>query len=140
VFAEYIAAFEAFDLDRIAAIHAEDATFEEVPTGTIREGREAIRAHIEAFTQGFSDLTVAYTSAFARGGWAAGEWVVRGRYTGALEGLPPGAGQEIEVRGVDILELGEERVQHVRGYADFLALLTQIGAFGQDGGGATPAG
>ena len=141
VVAEYIAAFEAFDLDRIIAIHTEDATFEEVPTGTIREGRDAIRAHLAAFTSAFSDLTVDYTSAFASGTWAAGEWVVRGRYTGTLEGLPPGEGQEVSVRGVDIFELEGAFVRHVREYADFLALLMQVGAFGEgDAEAATPAG
>jgi steroid delta-isomerase-like uncharacterized protein len=142
VVTEYVDAFETFDLERIMATHDENVVFEEIPTGTVIEGHDAVRAHYEAYAEAFSDITVQYANVFGAGSFAAGEWSFSARYTDDLEGFPPAEGQEFTVRGVDILELEGDRVTAIREYADLLGLLVQIGALPgfEEGEEATPAG
>jgi steroid delta-isomerase-like uncharacterized protein len=99
VLQQFIAAQEARDLDRLLALHSEDAVVEEVPTGMVYEGREAIRGYFETFYAAFPDATMRYTNVFAGEAWAAAEWTFRGTYIGQLPDLPPGEGQPLTVRG-----------------------------------------
>lgn len=128
VVAEYIAAFEAGDIDRVIATLDEDVIFEEVPTGTILTGRDAIRTHYQTFFTAVSDIAIQYTSAFASGDQAAGEWMFRGRYIGQIPELPRGTGQALVLRGADFIEVAGDRIHRYREYYDFYAFLVQLGA------------
>jgi steroid delta-isomerase-like uncharacterized protein len=136
VLQEFIAAQEAKDLDRLLALHAEDAVVEEVPTGVVYEGRDAIRGYFEAFYAAFPDATLHYTNAFATDTWAAAEWTFSGIYTGQFPDLPPGEGQPLTIRGVDIIALAGDRVRGGRIYYDLYGFLVQLGALPAPG---TPA-
>lgn len=125
---EYVAAFEAWDLDRVLETLATDVVFEDMATGEVVEGRDGIQAHYQVFTDAFSDIAPRYTSLFASGDWAAGEWAFTARYTGQMPMAPPGTGQEIAMRGVDVIELANGQIQRYREYYDLLGLLTQLGA------------
>jgi steroid delta-isomerase-like uncharacterized protein len=124
---EFFAAFEALDPDRIVATLAEDAALEEVPTGLVREGRDAFRAYLEEFFAAFSDATLHYADAFAAEAWAAGEWTFSGRYTGQLPDLPSGEGQPLTIRGVDVIAVADGQIRSGREYYDLCSLLAQVG-------------
>ncbi|MGH2561161.1 MAG: ester cyclase [Thermomicrobiales bacterium] len=127
VMQEYIAAWDALDADRLAATYAEDAVSENMATGFVLEGREAIRAYYTALFAGFEDLSVPTTNAFATGGWAAAEWTFSGRHTGQVPGWPPPSGNPVTLRGVGILALADGQIRGGRDYFDAYGLLVQLG-------------
>jgi steroid delta-isomerase-like uncharacterized protein len=135
----FIAAQEARDLDRLLALHAEDAAVEEVPTGIVYEGREAIREYFEGFYAAFPDATMHYTNALASDAWAAAEWTFSGTYTGQLPDLPPGEGQPLTVRGVDIIVLAGDQVRGGRVYYDLYGFLVQLGILPPPAAATPPA-
>jgi steroid delta-isomerase-like uncharacterized protein len=136
VLQEYIAVQEANDLDRLVGLHAEDAIVEEVPTGIVYEGRDAIRAYFEAFKAAFPDSTLHYTNTFATDTWATAEWTFSGTYTGQLPDFPPGEGQPLTIRGVDVIILAGDHVRGGRVYYDLYGFLAQLGMLPASG---TPA-
>ena len=96
----YVAALNAHDPARVAALYAEDATVEQmVQDGSHLRGRAAIQDWVASNLQGVPDLTVTTESVIAQGkqiGWA---WAYRGAYTGQYPGLPAGQGQPIDLHG-----------------------------------------
>jgi steroid delta-isomerase-like uncharacterized protein len=135
----FIAAQEARDLDRLLALHAEDAVVEEVPTGVVYAGRDAIRGYFETFYAAFPDATMHYTNAFAAEAWAGAEWTFSGTYTGQLPDLPPGAGQPLTIRGVDIVAFAGDRVRGGRVYYDLYGFLVQLGVLPPPAAATPPA-
>jgi steroid delta-isomerase-like uncharacterized protein len=126
-------AFEAGDFDALVAAVSEDVVVENVAFGERSEGRDAVREGYIQLYAAFDEVTTDYSAVFGGSGFGAGEWTFRGKYTGQLEGLPPGAGQDVTIRGVDIYEYDDEFVTMVREYTDNLSFLTQMGAFDEEG-------
>ncbi len=125
---EWAAAWsELDDGTRLAALYTDDATHEEVPSGTIFSGPDAIGGYAQSHFTAFPDVGLDLTLAFRSGDWAAAEWVYGGTYTGSLPGLPPGAGQPFSVRGTAIFELQGEKIRRSASYFDFYTLLVQLG-------------
>jgi steroid delta-isomerase-like uncharacterized protein len=112
---------------RLAALYTDEATHEEVPSGTVFTGPEAIGGYAKSHFEAFPDVALDLTSAFTSGNWAAAEWVYGGTYTGSLPGLPPGAGQPFSVRGTAIFELDGGKIRRSASYFDFYSLLVQLG-------------
>ena len=54
------------------------------------------------------------------------EWVMRGTNSGSFMGLPP-TGKTIDLPGIDIIEIGTEGIQSIRGYFDSKAIPEQLG-------------
>jgi steroid delta-isomerase-like uncharacterized protein len=136
---EWAAAWsEHDDGSRLAALYNDDATHEEVPSGTVFSGPEAIAGYAQSHFAAFPDVALELTSAFTSGDWAAAEWVYGGTYTGSLPGLPPGSGQPFSVRGTAIFELEDGKIRRSASYFDFYSLLVQLGVLPAPGA-ATPA-
>jgi steroid delta-isomerase-like uncharacterized protein len=139
VLQEWAAAWsEHDDGTRLAALYTADATHEEVPSGTVFSGPEAIADYAQSHFAAFPDVMLELSSAFVAGDWAAAEWVYAGTYTGSLPGLPAGTGQPFSVRGTVIVELDGERIRRSASYFDFYSLLVQLGVLPAPGA-ATPA-
>jgi steroid delta-isomerase-like uncharacterized protein len=128
VLQEWAAAWsELDDGSRLAALYTADATHEEVPSGTIFTGPDAIGGYAQSHFAAFPDVGLELTSAFRSGDWAAAEWVYGGTYAGSLPGLPPGTGQTFSVRGAAIFDLQGEMIRRSASYFDFYTLLVQLG-------------
>ncbi len=128
VLQEWAAAWsELDDGTRLAALYTDDATHEEVPSGTIFTGPEAIGEYAQSHFAAFPDVALDLTSAFSSGDRAAASWVYGGTYAGSLPGLPPGTGQPFSVRGTAIFELEGEKIRRSASYFDFYTLLVQLG-------------
>ncbi len=125
--ADWIAAWEALDIDGIAAAYAEDAVHEDVPANAVFEGREAIRAHLEPLATELTDSDVQITHVVATENGGAVEWIFTGTYTGQIPGFPPGNGTRVAIRGASIFELAGGQIQRDAEYYDVLALLVQLG-------------
>jgi steroid delta-isomerase-like uncharacterized protein len=137
---EWAAAWsEHDDGSRLAAIYTADATHEEVPSGTIFSGPEAIAGYAASHFAAFPDVALELSSAFVAGDWAAAEWVYAGTYTGSLPGLPAGTGQPFSVRGTVVVELEGDKIRRSASYFDFYSLLVQLGVLPAPDAPATPA-
>jgi steroid delta-isomerase-like uncharacterized protein len=138
VIQEWAAAWsELDDGTRLAALYTAEATHEEVPSGTIFTGPDAIGGYAQSHFAAFPDVALDLTSAFRTGDWAAAEWVYGGTYSGSLPGLPPGTGQTFSVRGAAIFELEGEKIRRSASYFDFYTLLVQLGVLPAPGADAT---
>ncbi len=137
VLAEWVAAWTAHDSDRFLALYLPDAVYEEVPTKTVAEGHDAIRAFTEFNFANFADIEVRPESGFQAQDWAVLQAVFAGRYTGSLPGLPAGSGQPFSVRFATVFHLDGEKIRRNTDYFDNYAFLIQIGALPAPSG-ATP--
>jgi steroid delta-isomerase-like uncharacterized protein len=124
----FIAAFEAGSADQLAAAYSPDGVLEEVGFGQTFSGRDSIREDEAAFLAGFTEVVIQVGNAFASGDWAALEWSFTGVYSGAIPGMPAGAGQTVTFRGSSILLAGSDGIQRHTQYFDALGILVQLGA------------
>lgn len=137
---EWAAAWsEHDDGTRLAALYTDDATHEEVPSGTVFSGPEAIAGYAQSHFAAFPDVALELSSAIGADDWAAAEWVYAGTYTGSLPGLPAGTGQPFSVRGTVVVELDGDKIRRSASYFDFYSLLVQLGVLTAPGAPATPA-
>lgn len=101
-------ALSACDAEAIARLYADDAVFEDVPSGTSYRGREAIRTMFVAL---FAPPTRFRVAAVRVGrGWGVLEWVWSGRTRDS--------GRPFKVRGVSVLEIAASRVTKESIYYD----------------------
>jgi steroid delta-isomerase-like uncharacterized protein len=121
-------AWSSGDPDQLVAIYAEDGIFEEVVVGAApAQGHEQIRAVGEAVFAAFPDFTATPVAGFVSGNRAVVEWVLSGTYEGTFGALPPGTGQEVEIRVATVLDLTDNGlIAHDREYWDFATLLDQL--------------
>ena len=99
------AAFNARDVDRIAAFFAEDATFMMArgpePCGRRVHGREAIRKVLADRFKVIPDMRWDHIDVFIAGSRAVSVWIVRG------EGED---GEKLEYQGCDIYEFRGDKI------------------------------
>ncbi len=107
------AAWEAWDLDAIMALMADDAVFESTgpaPDGVRVEGAAAIRAEWEAMFAATRDASFAFEEAFVSGDRATARW----RFAWTNEDGSAG-----HVRGVDVIRVADgkvaEKLSYVKG-------------------------
>jgi steroid delta-isomerase-like uncharacterized protein len=129
------------DPEQLIAIYAEDALFEEVVLGgAVTHGRDELRAYAGAVYAAFPDFTATPVNAFVSGNRVVVEWTLTGTYTGQFGPLPPGSGQQVDVRVATVLELTDNGlIQRDSEYWDFATVLTQLGMMAQTEAAATPA-
>jgi steroid delta-isomerase-like uncharacterized protein len=134
--AEWLAAFNAGDPDRLLALQTDDALWEEVAIGLSARGPDQIRAHLEALFTAAPDLTYEATDAFATDDRAVVEWVVTGTYRHDFPGLPPAAGPPFAFRGASVFALADGKVRRYTEYWDAYGFLVQLGALPAPGAAA----
>jgi steroid delta-isomerase-like uncharacterized protein len=137
LFTQWAAAWTV-DPAGVADLHAEDAVLEDVATGVVYDGADAIRAHIEEIRAGLPDAEMTVTTGFVGDAHAVLEYVFSGTYTGQLPGLPPGGGQPVTVRGVALFELADRKIVREAHYYDAYAFLIQLGVLPAPGAAASP--
>jgi steroid delta-isomerase-like uncharacterized protein len=134
-------AWSSGDPEQLIAIYAEDALFEEVVLGgAVTHGRDELRTYAGTVYAAFPDFTATPVNAFVSGNRVVMEWTLTGTYTGQFGPLPPGSGQQIDVRVATVLELTDNGlIQRDSEYWDFATVLTQLGLMAQGKPAATPA-
>jgi steroid delta-isomerase-like uncharacterized protein len=127
--ADYVAAWEARDADRIAAHHAEDGIFHLHSNAEPVHGREAIRDTFAGLLAVFPDLTFAEQELIC-GDWG---WVVRWTMSGTLaQPYPAGnkvaePGARFEIDALDLITIADGKVTAKHTYLDWQAALDQLG-------------
>jgi uncharacterized protein (TIGR03086 family) len=104
------AAWEAWDLDAIMALMAEDAVFESTgpaPDGRRAEGRDAIRAEWQDMFTGTRDASFTFEESFVHGDRASARWV----FAWTNDDGTPG-----HIRGVDVIRVADGRIAEKLSY------------------------
>lgn len=119
-------AWSSGDAATVGALYTEDATRDDVPTGMVSEGRDAIEKLADALFTSDDDVRLEVTDGFAGESWAVVEWT--------FSGVHPATGREVTFRGASVLELTDGLISEERDYYDLPDMLAQIEA-----ASATPA-
>ncbi|MGH7764156.1 MAG: ester cyclase [Candidatus Dormibacteraceae bacterium] len=90
-------------------------------------GREAIKAYIAAYLEGFPDLHISIDQLLAVGDKVVGVFTFTGTHRGHLFGVAP-SGRTISVRQIAIYRLENGQVVDEWEISDQLGLMHQIGA------------
>jgi steroid delta-isomerase-like uncharacterized protein len=122
---QYLDAWNAHDVRAIVETFAADGTYCDSTTGVI--SGDAIGANAGRLWSAFPDLSFDIVClAEAGAGRVVAEWIMKGTNTGAFQGLPA-TGRSISIPGVDIIEVGVDRIKAVKGYFDTRAVPDQLG-------------
>jgi ketosteroid isomerase-like protein len=96
----FLAAFNRHDVDAVMEFFTDDCVMETPrgadPWGRRLEGKEQVRAGIEARFAGIPDIHYGDANHWAAGGFGVSRWTITGTDT---------SGARVEVRGCDLLEL-----------------------------------
>ena len=126
--ADYVAAWEARDADRIAGYHAEDGIFHLHSNAEPVKGREAIRETFAGLLAVFPDLTFVEQELIS-GDWG---WVVRWTMSGTLaQPYPAGSkvaepGSRFEIDALDMITVADGELTAKHTYVDWQAALDQL--------------
>ena len=121
--------FEALarrDSAGMAACYADDAIADFVPIGVIR-GSGEVKEFFDGLFAAIPDLETTYEVSSASDGTAVVEWRMRGTFTGApFQDVEP-TGKRIEIRGVDVMKIVDDRIVHNTAYYDGMDFARQLG-------------
>jgi steroid delta-isomerase-like uncharacterized protein len=123
---ELYAAWSLHEPERIDAIFAEDAAYEDVAGAQLVRGKEAIKELLRAAYAWAPDFRVAMKSLIVAGDTAATEWVSEGIQTGPIGELPA-SGNSFRLRGASILTFRDGKIAKVTDYYDMATFLRQLG-------------
>jgi predicted ester cyclase len=119
-------AFNAHDLERVAACAQSDARALNVPFGARLSFREDAQGWLTAFPDGRCEIT----NLIAQGECVIAEFTGRGTHTGPLKG-PSGeiaaTGRRVELQCVDVFRCRGGKITESKLYFDSGTLLTQLG-------------
>jgi steroid delta-isomerase-like uncharacterized protein len=122
-----------------AAAHWSENGVDDIgPVGVLR-GPAEIRAFFDSLFAAVPDLTTTVTRLVPGERDGAVEWRMEGTFTGApYMGIEP-TGKRVEIAGVDLFELEDDKLASCAGYFDGASFARQIGMLPADGSGADRA-
>jgi len=114
------------ELDDAMAYVAEDGVDDFVAIGRF-EGKPAIRQFFEELLTAFPTFEVAVERIVGDDTTAVTQWTASGDFTGEpFQGVEP-TGRYVEIRGIDVMEIGDGMVRHNTIYYDGAAFARQVG-------------
>lgn len=122
----WIDAFQACDVERVAACYAADAVNFQVAAGEPSLGKAQIRADVAAFFTAFPDAWSRVENLIGDEDRAAWEWVGGGTFLGEFAGCEP-TGRSFEIRGCGFFQFRDGLIVYQRGYWDKYSWFSQIG-------------
>jgi uncharacterized protein (TIGR02246 family) len=122
-------AWDALDPEAVAALYTEDGIMEDVPSGSVAQGRDEIAAALGAIMAGIAESRNEPVAGFRAGDMAVMEYEVTA--------VDAASGQPFTFRGVLVAELAGDQIRHSREYFDVATILGQLGLLG---GGPPAAG
>jgi predicted ester cyclase len=91
------------------------------------EGPGGVEEGIRILLQGFPDLRLTTEELIAEGDRVVARFGMSGTNTGDYRGLPAPTQQHFESEAIAILRIADGRIAEIRGTADRLGMLTQLG-------------
>jgi steroid delta-isomerase-like uncharacterized protein len=132
--------FEALgshDVDAVLDCWADDGVEDVVPLAVFR-GKQEIKGFIESLLASSSDLEVTVERVVADDSRAVVEWRFRGTFDGPFQGVEP-TGKQTDLRGVDILEIADDKVTRLTAHYDSMIFARQVGLMPPQDSGAEKA-
>ena len=125
----YVELYNAGDLDACMELYAADAS-QRMHDGVF-EGVDAIRDRLARDLTAFEDARYVVDSFFAAGDEFADEWTFTGTNTGPFR-LPdgteiPATGKQVEIKGMEYVEVRDGKIVVDNLYYDFMAAVVQLG-------------
>src|SRR5215210_8583051 len=129
VIAAYNDAWNAHDVEAIAALHAPDMVFENHTAGERAEGDEALE-HIGRIFDSWPDIEFETRRLYVREDLVVQEWTARATHVkpmtrGDLVAVP--SGKRIEWNGMDVIPFEDGKVKRKDVYSDSVSILRQVG-------------
>jgi steroid delta-isomerase-like uncharacterized protein len=125
VIEEWLAAFNARDAARAAALYREDAANWQVAAGPAVVGQARIEDDLTAFFAAFPDSVTRVENLFEAGDWAILEWSGGATWKGDFAGLPPN-GKTFALRGCGFFHVVHGKIHYQRGYWDRATWFKQL--------------
>jgi steroid delta-isomerase-like uncharacterized protein len=122
---QWASAWSSHDVDRVLRLFIDDCIYEDVPTGSVNVGKDALRDFAEFFFAIAPDLKVELSSRLEAERLAVGEWKMSGTQQGDMPNLPA-THKPFSIRGVSILELQDGKIRRCTDYWDMSAFLKQL--------------
>ena len=127
IFRDYMAAWNSYDVDKIAAFFTDDGVHEDIAVGSIFRGKNELKAGISPLFAACPDFKLELKSLFGTADWVAQEWVMTGTQTGAFSGLGiPATGKSFSIRGASVTTLREGKIVRNTDYWNLISMLRQL--------------
>lgn len=115
------------NIDRVPEFCADDIVdHEEGPPGT-PEGIEGVKAFVQMFHDGFSDVHASVEEVLADGDRVVARVRFTGTHDGDFMGIPA-SGKKIDMETIDIVRVADGKAAEHWGVTDNMKLMQQIGA------------
>ncbi len=122
----YIEALGGRDIEAIGEHWSPEGVEELVPIGVLR-GREEVKDFFRGLFASMPDAETKLERVVAGESSAAVEWRMTGTFTGApFQGVDP-TGKQIEMRGLDLLEIEDGLIASNTAYFDNMSFARQVG-------------
>jgi steroid delta-isomerase-like uncharacterized protein len=135
---EFFEAMATRDPERILERWHDDGVEEVLPAESVFRGKQEIRAFLAGLFASSSNLDVSVDRVVADDSRAVVEWRFRGTFDGSFQGLEP-TGRKLDLRGVDILEIEDDKVRRLTAYYDASTFARQVGMLPPQDSGAEKA-
>jgi steroid delta-isomerase-like uncharacterized protein len=125
----YNAAWNAHDVQRIAAMHAPDMVFENHTAGERAEGEQALE-HIAGIFESWPDIEFQTRRLYVREDLVVQEWTATATHVKPLsrgEIVAEPSGKRIEWDGMDVIPFEGGKVKRKDVYSDSVSILRQVG-------------
>lgn len=122
-----IAAFNSHNVDKLLAHMTQDIEFWDVSLQEPIRNKTELKKYLQEYFDAFPDVRWDLRNVIDNGQYACGEWVMTGTQEGELLGMKP-TGKHVELRGVEIIKVVDEKVKDERAYFDSATLQKQLGA------------
>lgn len=123
---QWAKAWSSHDIDRVLQLFTENCVYEDVPTGAVNTGKDALRLFAQFFLSVAPDFHVELSTRFVSDKWAVGEWTMSGTQKGDMPNLPA-TSERFSIRGASVLELENGKIRRCSDYWDMAAFLRQLG-------------
>ena len=124
---DYVAAWNAHDMERVLSFCTDDVVFEEVPMEKVWRGKKEAKDFAKDTFTNFPDFKIEMKSAFNAGDRSAGEWVMSGTFANSSTPGMPATGKRFSVRGTSIIEFREGKISRESMYWNLASFLQQVG-------------
>jgi steroid delta-isomerase-like uncharacterized protein len=125
----YNEAWNAHDLDAIAAMHAPDMVFANHTAGESASGEE-VRQHIGAIFETWPDIEFSTRRLYVRDGLVVQEWTATATHANTMRRgdlVAEPTGKTVSWDGLDVIPFEDGLVKRKDVYSDSVSILRQVG-------------
>jgi ketosteroid isomerase-like protein len=120
-------AISSGSLDELPGVVAPDVVDHNAVIFMQPEGPGGVQEGVRMLLQGFPDLHLTTQELLAEGDQVVVRFTTSGTNTGDYRGLPAPTQQHFETEAIAVLRVADGRIAEIRGTADRLGMLTQLG-------------